>query len=135
MPITDGPDCIAIAVVERSGDFLIGLRAPGRPLSGFWEFPGGHVEPGELASEAAVRECREETGLQVTVVGEFPEQLQTYDHAELRLRFFHCRLVSSEQRHDSRYRWVPRTELGQYRFPAGNGPLLTLLESCSPGPS
>jgi SPP1 gp7 family putative phage head morphogenesis protein len=35
------------------------------PASGTWEFPGGHIEPGENAQEAAVREWQEETGQQL----------------------------------------------------------------------
>ncbi|MEW6751299.1 MAG: NUDIX domain-containing protein [Candidatus Latescibacterota bacterium] len=35
-----------------------------------WLPPGGHIEPGELPEEAAVREVREETGLEVELLGE-----------------------------------------------------------------
>ncbi len=46
-----------------------------------WLPPGGHIEPNELPDEAAVREVREETGVQVELVGErglpvnYPRQL------------------------------------------------------------
>jgi mutator protein MutT len=35
-----------------------------------WSFPGGHVEPGETASDALTRELREELGIDVVVAGE-----------------------------------------------------------------
>ena len=37
---------IAVAVVEHAGCYLIGLRPPGVPLAGLWEFPGGKTQPG-----------------------------------------------------------------------------------------
>jgi len=35
----------------------------------FWGGPGGHIDPGEDANEAAIREVKEETGLEVMLVG------------------------------------------------------------------
>ncbi|MBI3839784.1 MAG: NUDIX domain-containing protein, partial [Planctomycetia bacterium] len=58
---------IAVAVVEGDGKFLIGQRETGVPLAGLWEFPGGKVEPGEPAENAAIRECLEETGWLVRI--------------------------------------------------------------------
>ncbi len=48
-------------VVGRRGVLLHRHRKLGR-----WMQPGGHLDPGEEPAEAAVRECREETGLTVT---------------------------------------------------------------------
>jgi len=45
---------------NNSWDVLIVRR-----LEGFWEFPKGHANPGETPLEAAARELKEETGLQL----------------------------------------------------------------------
>src|SRR3954453_17302602 len=38
-----------------------------------WVPPGGHVEPWETFAQAAQRECREETGLEVRIVSSSPQ--------------------------------------------------------------
>jgi 8-oxo-dGTP pyrophosphatase MutT (NUDIX family) len=40
-----------------------------RPDNGLWTIPTGAVKKGETVPEAGVRECREETGLQVEITG------------------------------------------------------------------
>lgn len=45
---------------------LQGDRDPGVPGSAFWQLPGGGIDEGETAAQAAVREVWEETGLQIT---------------------------------------------------------------------
>ncbi|MEV6278702.1 NUDIX hydrolase [Nocardia sp. NPDC051832] len=56
--------------IERDGAVLLIRRAQGVFLAGRWELPGGGIEPGERAEQAAVREVAEETGLAVEVTGE-----------------------------------------------------------------
>ena len=120
---------IAIAVVEQNGNFLVGQRPPGVPLAGHWEFPGGKVEASESPEQAAIRECREETGIEVTVVGEYPEHVQQYGHGCVRLRFFQCIPVSSQASPAPPFRWVPQQQLSEYSFPEGNRRLLALLRA------
>jgi len=55
-------------LVEHGGKVLLIRRALG-PRKGFWSFPAGFVEFDERPAEAAVRECREETGLEVEITG------------------------------------------------------------------
>lgn len=43
---------------------------------GMWLPPGGHIEPGELPDEAAVREVLEETGVRVSLTGERREDVE-----------------------------------------------------------
>jgi 8-oxo-dGTP diphosphatase len=62
---------VAVAAVALVDDLsrptrLLAARRSGPPaLAGGWEFPGGKVEPGESAADAAVREAREELGVEV----------------------------------------------------------------------
>src|SRR5205085_5016645 len=53
---------------RRSSDLEVLLVRRGRaPRQGEWSLPGGSIEPGETARQAAAREALEETGLRVIV--------------------------------------------------------------------
>lgn len=55
---------IVAAIVTSNLGVLIERRHDGRPL---WTFPAGEAEPGESPADTAIREAKEETGLQVVV--------------------------------------------------------------------
>jgi 8-oxo-dGTP pyrophosphatase MutT (NUDIX family) len=57
---------VALAIVTSRLCVLVGRRRDGKPP---WTFPGGKIEPGESAEDAAVRETLEETGLRVRATG------------------------------------------------------------------
>jgi 8-oxo-dGTP diphosphatase len=118
---------IAVAVVEHEGRWLIGQREADRALPGFWEFPGGKIEPGETPAEAAMRECLEETGARVEVVGAYPETSHDYEHGAVHLHFLACRLIEQQRPLPARFRWVATGELASFTFPPANASLLALL--------
>ena len=60
---------VVAAVIEREGRFLLGLRPEHKRHGGLWEFPGGKLDPGEDADQAARRELDEEMRLEVIAVG------------------------------------------------------------------
>ena len=60
------PRCGASTAVFRDGAVLLIERAKGA-LKGRWSLPGGHIEPGETARAAALREVREETGVEADI--------------------------------------------------------------------
>ncbi len=57
-----------IGILCRGDRYLLIRRAPGVALGRTWCFPGGHVERGENARRAIVREMHEELGIEVTPV-------------------------------------------------------------------
>lgn len=125
--VTNPPTRIAVAVVEQGGCFLIGRRPAGVPLAGLWEFPGGKVDPGETAEQAAARECLEESGLAIEVGAPYPAVVHQYDHDRLALEFFACRPVEPKAPPKPPFRWVALAELATYPFPAANAVLIELL--------
>jgi 8-oxo-dGTP diphosphatase len=80
---------VAAAVIERpDGSFLLGQRAPDTFYPGYWEFPGGKVEPGETPHAALVRELHEELEIEVLQATPWIVREHVYEHAHVRLHFF-----------------------------------------------
>ena len=59
-------ECAGAIVRDGEGRLLL-VRRGRAPAAGRWSVPGGRIEPGESAAQAAAREVREETGLDVEV--------------------------------------------------------------------
>jgi ADP-ribose pyrophosphatase YjhB (NUDIX family) len=62
------PNVVVMTVVEHAGAILLGRRKM-QPGKGKWSFIGGYVNRDEHVPDAAVREVKEETGLDVELVG------------------------------------------------------------------
>jgi 8-oxo-dGTP diphosphatase len=90
---------VAAAVIERpDGTFLLAQRPAGKVYPGFWEFPGGKIEPGEDARAALVRELEEELGIRVTQATPWITRVYAYTHATVRLHFFRVTAWDGEPR-------------------------------------
>lgn len=46
--------------------------------AGHWDFPKGHIDPGETKHEAALRELQEETGLQADIISDIEYKIEYY---------------------------------------------------------
>ncbi|MFH1658778.1 MAG: Nudix family hydrolase [Pseudomonadota bacterium] len=81
---------VAAAVMLRADgrEFLLAQRPEGKVYAGYWEFPGGKVEPGESVRDALIRELQEELGITVTACSPWLTRQFTYPHATVRLNFW-----------------------------------------------
>ena len=59
----------AVGVACFRGPDVLLIRRGTKPLAGAWSIPGGKIEFGERAADAALRELKEETGLTARLVG------------------------------------------------------------------
>ncbi len=82
------PVDVAVAVLMRDdGRVLLARRPKGKVYSGYWEFPGGKVEPGERVEEALRREIREELAVDIELAYPWITRVFAYPHATVRLHF------------------------------------------------
>jgi 8-oxo-dGTP diphosphatase len=63
-----GPVLTVDIVITRKDGSIVLIRRRNPPFQGEWAIPGGFVEYGETVEQAAVREAKEETGLDVELV-------------------------------------------------------------------
>ena len=62
-------DCVIFTYEDRQLKVLL-VRRGGEPYKGSWAFPGGFLQLNETAKDGALRELREETGLEAAAIGE-----------------------------------------------------------------
>ena len=80
---------VAVAVLQRAdGRVLLAQRPAGKPWEGYWEFPGGKIEPGEAVEQALARELHEELGIDPDRVYPWVTQEYAYPEKKVRLHFY-----------------------------------------------
>jgi 8-oxo-dGTP diphosphatase len=116
---------VGVGVVIVDCGRLVLVRRGAEPALGKWSFPGGAVELGEAVRDAAVREAREECGLDVELVDDVP--MDVYDVLRVdeggRLRYHYVLLeflarpkegVLKATSDVTDVRWVPLEEVEKY---------------------
>lgn len=121
---------VVAAVLQRpDGQFLLAQRPQGKVYAGYWEFPGGKVEPGESPLQALQRELHEELGIEVTEAWPWLIREFDYDHADVRLHFFRVRGWRGELhgREAQAFAWQRIDALDVSPLLPANGPILNAL--------
>jgi mutator protein MutT len=120
---------VGIGIIRWCDRVLIRQRPEGTVYAGYWEFPGGKCEEGELPAQTTARECLEETGIAVIVDSLRQVIEHEYPHGRVRLFFFECRPVDlgAEPSPNSGCRWVKVSDLPGLKFPEANELILEQL--------
>ena len=104
-PVVD----VAVGVLRApDGRVLLAERRPGRDAAGFWEIPGGQVDPGETPVQAAARELLEEVGVHALELAPWRVYEHDFPARRVRLHWFHVSRWSGEPkgREGQRVAWV-----------------------------
>ena len=110
--------CIAVA----GRKVLVAHRNPVGQMGGRWEFPGGKLEAGESYVDAAVREFREEFGVDISVGEELAEAVFIHNDASVSLHAYRVFVphdgmtVSYTLTEHSEYKWVEISEIETLSF-------------------
>lgn len=109
---------VAAAVLRKDGKIFICQRGAGGSCAFLWEFPGGKLEQGETLEECAVRECKEELNIDISVKGLFDETTYQYPDRKIVIAFFEADVTGGELKRNVHrdMRWVLPSELKNYEF-------------------
>lgn len=125
---------VAVGVLRRAdGDVLLSQRKAGTHLAGYWEFPGGKLEPGETPQGALARELREELGIEILAAQPLIRHRHHYpasaDHParQVVLHTFEVTAWHGDPRglQGQALRWAHPDTIDPASLPPANGPLLT----------
>jgi ADP-ribose pyrophosphatase YjhB (NUDIX family) len=114
---------VGVGVVVWRGDEVLLIERGKGPVSGNWSLPGGKQELGETVRETALREIKEETGIDIDIVG-LLDVVDLVRHDDAGRVRFHYTLVDFTARwragepvpgdDASDARWVQYEDLGDY---------------------
>lgn len=102
-------------IVDGEGKTLLSRRSKAnKKLAGKWEWPGGKVDPGEDFAVAAIRETKEETGLDVELTAVAGVAQYEMSKAYVVMLCMEARILGGtltlSDEHDA-YQWVPLSKL------------------------
>jgi len=123
-------EVVAAVIVRGDGRYLLAQRPAGKVYAGYWEFPGGKIEPGESAPAALARELLEELGIEVKRAYPWITRRYSYTHATVDLHFYRVVEFAGEPhgREDQVLAWQKADRADVTPILPANGPILAALK-------
>jgi len=126
------PEQNIVAAVLIDGDqILAGKRQAHRVGGGYYEFPGGKIEPGETPAQALKREIKEELNDEVILGPQIPAPADyEYSYAKIHIQFFCGRLQTNNLKHVAHtdLRWDTPDQLAQLNWLPASRPVIKWLQ-------
>ena len=118
-----------ILLNNQNSEVLVAKRALDKNNGGFWEFPGGKVEPGESNEAALSRELHEELGVKVKVLDFLCTHIFASEFVRIELHCYFCEVVSGNLQalEHAELRFCPSRELQSLEFTPANSAALALV--------
>jgi 8-oxo-dGTP diphosphatase len=120
-----------LALVNEKNEVLISLRKNKKEYDGYWEYPGGKVEEDENLGDAIIREIKEEINLEISknCIAPLTFAIDQHGGSETVLFLYICRKWegSITSLLDQRVKWVKPIDLAEYKMPAPNRFLNSIL--------
>jgi mutator protein MutT len=121
---------IGVAIIENEkSEVLIDRRLPSGSFGGYWEFPGGKLEPHETVECCIRREIREELGLEIEVGQHLVTVEHIYNDFQVTLIAHLCRYLGGEPQllQCQEIRWSKIEHLIHFTFPQVNHKIIEAL--------
>ena len=135
MPIIDHKNVkivVSLALINDADEILLSKRPKNKHLAGFWEFPGGKVETGEVPEIALIREIKEELDININNKCIAPLSFSEFDYKEfqLLLLLYVCRKWEGEPKsmESNEIKWVKPNMLRKYKMPPADDALIFCIQ-------
>ena len=125
---------VVAAVIVRDGKILAAQRGYGK-WKGYWEFPGGKIEPGETPPQALAREIREELAIGITIDRLLDTVEYDYPDFHLTMHCYICHIspeADPQQLEHLALRWLAARDLPQLRWLPADITLIRSLPTLPP---
>ena len=135
MPITGHKNIkivVSLALINDADEILLSKRPKNKHLAGFWEFPGGKVETGEVPEIALIREIKEELDININNKCIAPLSFSEFNYTEfqLLLLLYVCRKWDGEPKsmENNKIMWIKPNMLRRYKMPPADDALIFCIQ-------